>query len=316
MFLGLRIMRYEGYVLNLYDYTSLLCALFMHFNVNLCFLLNALRFQNLLNRFGTIYFRFSDTHGEMMTLHTYAKYIRSIDGGLYDDSPMAIYDSEFGNPNSPLMELLHEYSIPKCFSDDLFDLVEASDSNRPPWRWLLIGPSRSGTGMHVDPLWTNAWVTLLEGYKRWILFPPSVPPELIYMVDPPIPSVIWFHRYYDTVMSSINASDQRHQWKPVEILQHPGETVFVPNGWAHAVVNLSPTNVAITHNYASEYSLERIWQQVLTDEPNFAKKWYFAMRQKRTDLAQKVSEFQQFSAPSQEEVNGHHNTDLPMELIQ
>jgi hypothetical protein len=275
-----------------------------------------LRFQNLLNRFGTIYFRFSDTHGEMMTLHTYAKYIRSIDGGLYDDSPMAIYDSEFGNPNSPLMELLHEYSIPKCFSGDLFDLVEAGDSDRPPWRWLLIGPSRSGTGMHVDPLWTNAWVTLLEGCKRWILFPPTVPPELISMVDPPIPSVIWFHRYYDTVMSAINASDQRHQWKPVEILQHPGETVFVPNGWAHAVVNLSPTNVAITHNYASEHSLERIWQQVLTDEPNFAKKWYFAMRQKRTDLAQKVSVFQQLSTPSQEEVNGHHDKDQPMESIQ
>lgn len=276
----------------------------------LCFLLYTVRFKNLLRRFGDIYFRFSDTHGEMMTLHTYAKYIQSIDGGLYDDSPLAIYDSEFGKPNSPLIELLQEYSVPKCFSDDLFDLVDADESNRPPWRWILIGPSRSGTGMHVDPLWTNAWVTLLEGHKRWILFPPSVPPELIGMVDPPIPSVIWFHRYYDKVMSFINSSDQRHQWKPVEILQYPGETVFVPNGWAHAVVNLSPTNVAITHNYASEHSLEQIWQQVLTDEPSFAKKWYFAMRQKRPDLAEKLNEFKEFSTAFFKdfhgtEVNGH-----------
>jgi histone arginine demethylase JMJD6 len=130
-------------------------------------------------------------------------------------------------------------------------------------------------------------VTLLEGQKRWILFPPSVPPELIGMVEPPIPSVIWFHRYYDKVISSLQTSPEQ-QWKPVEILQQPGETVFVPNGWAHAVVNLSPTNVAITHNYASEYSLERVWRQAMTEEPEFANKWYMTMQQKRPDLAQKI----------------------------
>ncbi len=38
------------------------------------------RFENLVQRFGHVYWRFSDTHGEMMSMKTYAKYITNIEG--------------------------------------------------------------------------------------------------------------------------------------------------------------------------------------------------------------------------------------------
>ena len=63
-----------------------------------------------------------------MTLQTYAKYIRTADGGLYDDSPLGIYDSEFGDKGSPLEILTEEYSVPECFSQDLFALLDEEDS--------------------------------------------------------------------------------------------------------------------------------------------------------------------------------------------
>jgi hypothetical protein len=240
-------------------------------------------FSNLLSRFSNVYVRFSDTHGEMMSFETYAKYITNPEG-LLDDSPLGIYDSEFGDEDSPTHELLEEYQVPTCFSPDLFELAktDGEESSRPPFRWILIGPERSGTGMHIDPLWTNAWVTVLQGKKRWMLFPPETPLSEIGMIhgEPQINSATWFKTYYQRVTSD----SWPEEWRPVEVLQVPGETVFVPNGWPHLVLNLELT-VAVTHNYASEFGpFERMWRQVQQDEPVFANKWLAGMKERRPDL--------------------------------
>ena len=246
-------------------------------------------FGNLVSRFGNVLWRFSDQHGEMMSLQTYSKYITTPEG-LSDDSPLGIYDSQFGD-DDPTKVLLNEYTVPKCFSQDLFELMDTSvDSDvgeeavpRPPHRWILIGPERSGTGLHVDPLCTCAWVTVLQGQKRWLLFPPETPYELIGMIEgePQIPSSIWFADYYERVTSP----SWPENYKPVEILQRPGETVFVPAGWPHLVLNLELT-VAVTHNYASEFGpYNRMVEDVLSEEPEFAVKWRAGLKKNgREDL--------------------------------
>jgi len=281
-------------------------------------------FANLVSRFGNVSFRFSDQHGEMMSLSTYSKYITNPEG-LSDDSPLGIYDSEFGD-DLPTNVLLQEYSVPSCFSPDLFDLMDDSPNfddpcgiisekikpntaiptdddggndtrpeqsvvsqaiekvPRPPYRWVLIGPERSGTGMHVDPLWTNAWVTVLQGLKRWLLFPPSTPYESIGMVEgkPQTPSSIWFRDYYDKVSSQ----SWPKEFQPVEVLQYPGETVFVPAGWPHLVLNLELT-VAVTHNYAAEFGpFQKMWDEVAREEEDFGRRWYSGLKKfGRDDLA-------------------------------
>jgi len=282
-------------------------------------------FQDFVQRFQYIKWRFSDVHGEMMEMGTYQKYIFA--EGSWDDSPLGIYDSEFGDDDATKI-LLEEYSVPDCFSPDLFEMlpeqtnhvnsddqascsttsISSTSITRPPYRWILIGPPRSGTGLHIDPLWTNAWVTLLQGTKRWMLFPPTTPPEQVGMIEgsPQIPSSIWFRDYYDKVMDE---STWPKEWKPVEVLQKPGETVFVPNGWMHLVLNLDLA-VAVTHNYASEFGpFERMWQEVVTEEPDFALPWFQGMVLQRPDLAKRAYDFHIKNSNE----NWTKNIELPLE---
>jgi len=236
------------------------------------------RFQELVRRYGDYEWRFSDNHGETTTLRTYQKYLTSLEG-LTDDAPLAVYDSQFGYDERA--DLLDDYQVPSCFDTDLFELLGNQDENRPPYRWILIGPARSGTGLHIDPVGTHAWVTLVEGCKRWVLFPAGTRPESIHMQDPQIPSAIWFRDYYDQAM--------REHPGAIEVLQRPGETVYVPAGWPHLVLNLE-LSVAITHNYATEYPMDRLWKAVVDAEPEFAVRFHQALKMHRPELVARMEE--------------------------
>lgn len=68
--------------------------------------------------------------------------------GLKDDSPLYIFDSGFyksarSSSKNKKQNLLDDYRVPKYFNEDLFKLTGA---RRPPYRWLVIGGARSGTG--------------------------------------------------------------------------------------------------------------------------------------------------------------------------
>jgi histone arginine demethylase JMJD6 len=105
-------------------------------------------------------------------LKYFLRYMRS----QRDDSPLYVFDSMYLGPATP-SQLLQEYSVPPHFAEDLLALV--GEHRRPPYRWMLLGPRRSGTTVHIDPLGTSAWNTLLYGRKRWVLFEPGVAREVV-----------------------------------------------------------------------------------------------------------------------------------------
>jgi hypothetical protein len=99
--------------------------------------------------------------------------------------------------------MLEDYEVPAYYPEDFFSLM---GSERPFYRWIVIGGPRSGivtharthiprllacaladargltvfTGspFHLDPFKTSAWNALLVGRKRWVLYPPNqLPPS-------------------------------------------------------------------------------------------------------------------------------------------
>jgi hypothetical protein len=162
-------------------------------------------------------------------------------------------------------------------------------------RWFLVGGQNSGSNMHVDPLGTSAWNTLLLGRKLWVLFPPgtregdlktgTLSPgrkgrgggegcgggggggsccgvsESDNESDDGSESgssqqaddfcaAGWFANMLPHLPAHVCAQKRL-------FIQKAGETVFVPAGWFHAVLNLS-TTVCVTQNYASPHDYLRV----------------------------------------------------------
>ncbi|CAG8501590.1 4098_t:CDS:2 [Funneliformis mosseae] len=169
--------------------------------------------------------------------------------------------------------LLKDYKVPKYFDDDLFRLT--GEKRRPPYRWFVLGGERSGTGIHFDPLGTSAWNTLLVGHKRWCLFPPSTPRKII---DPKLKgldheAVSWFTHVYP-ILVKVDKDQSRsfaEEFEMVQVLQKPGETVYVPGGWHHVVMNLDFT-IAVTQNFCSPTSIEHVWLRTRNSRPKLAQK--------------------------------------------
>lgn len=85
-----------------------------------------------------------------------------------------IHTGKFGE-KAP--QMLEQYEVPVYFREDFFSVLEGGNQHRPSYRWILVGPKKTGSSFHKDPNATSAWNGLIYGLKKWILFPPDeIPP--------------------------------------------------------------------------------------------------------------------------------------------
>ncbi|OWM79976.1 hypothetical protein CDL15_Pgr006280 [Punica granatum] len=204
--------------------------------------------DKLLLNHGDKAFRISQKSAQKisMKLKDYVTYMNI----QHDEDPLYIFEDKFGEIAPGLLK---DYHVPHLFQEDFFDVLDGDQ--RPPFRWLIIGPQRSGASWHVDPALTSAWNTLLCGRKRWALYPPGKVPLGVTVhvndedgdVNVETPSSLqWWLDFYPLLAD---------EDKPIECTQLPGETIFVPSGWWHCVLNLE-TTVAVTQNFVNPKNFE------------------------------------------------------------
>ncbi|KAI6687816.1 hypothetical protein NL676_024644 [Syzygium grande] len=204
--------------------------------------------DQLLCKYGDTPFRISQRSSRkiLMQLKDYVSYTKV----QHDEDPLYIFDDNFGEAAPGLLK---DYCVPHLFQEDFFDVLDFEQ--RPPYRWLIIGPERSGASWHVDPALTSAWNTLLCGRKRWALYPPGK-----------VPLGVTVHVNEDDGDVNVQGPSSLQWWldfyplladedKPIECTQLPGETIFVPSGWWHCVLNLE-TTVAVTQNFVNSKNFE------------------------------------------------------------
>lgn len=167
-----------------------------------------------------------------------------------DEQPLYLFDKEFARKAPGLLE---DFSPPECFGEDLFAVL--GEEERPDYRWLIAGPTRSGSFFHKDPNATSAWNAVISGSKKWVLFPPGTAPPGVHAsadgadVATSVSLSEWFLNFY--------AEASEAEEPPLECIVRAGEAIFVPSGWWHLVMNLEDS-IAVTQNFCSRGNLRKV----------------------------------------------------------
>ena len=181
---------------------------------------------------------------------------------------------------------------------------------------FLFGSARTGSYPHVDPRSTSAWNWLLHGKKRWCLFPPTIDPKDIGVETGEDEcggredanneregggghddnearwrqlsgngAAYWWATQYSRLSGEIG-----RQLGMLECVQEAGELIFVPQGWWHAVLNVSPWTVALTHNLVMPAALPSAFSRESARDPAFARRWLACIRRFSPDSAKALED--------------------------
>lgn len=235
-------------------------------------------FEALEERFRHIAFKVgSDKKGRKLRLKY--KYFKDYMDKQQDDSPLYLFETSMDSITE-MSTLKEDYSVPDVFPHDWLNLMNAE--SRPPYRWWCIGPRRSGTGVHTDPLGTAAWNAVTTGTKRWVLFEPEVSKRLakgkdyIKKGEDDEPT-----NYFDFILPRIK--ENHPEVKVYEGLQRAGDVIFVPGDWWHGVLNTEDC-VAVTQNYVGPDNFETVWKRTRAEREKVAYLWFRNMQKFAPEL--------------------------------
>lgn len=137
-------------------------------------------------------------------------------------------------------ELLADLTPPSFVDDWTWALEEdvrqqmRAATGRSYWS-VYLGPTHSLSPLHQDFGHTHAYLAMIAGSKRALLFPPSETPRLYGgAVDPEAPDLSRHPEFAEATA--------------YECVLGPGELLFMPSDWWHHVRGLTPS-ITVSHNF-------------------------------------------------------------------
>ncbi len=134
--------------------------------------------------------------------------------------------------------------------------VENDIDKESDFKFLYFGNANTFTPLHHDIFKSYSWSGQIVGQKKWYLYPPHN--EKYFDDDPPCGN-------YKLL------SSEKHKLKygpklkyvtgMIEVVQEPGELIFVPSGWYHEVYNQT-SSISINHNWLNECNIEMVYQHL------------------------------------------------------
>jgi len=163
------------------------------------------------------------------------------------------------------------YSVPALFRDDWLNAFydercAGATTECRDYRFVYLGPPGTHTPLHADVLRSLSWSVNLTGTKRWLLFPPDQSP-LLRGRGGALPENLAAELAQPSG-AFLELPLARHLR---ELLQGPGEALFVPSGWHHTVENTGTVPVlSVNHNWFNAASVDVTWRYLQQDAESAA----------------------------------------------
>mmetsp|Transcript_7612 Transcript_7612/g.25906 ORF Transcript_7612/g.25906 Transcript_7612/m.25906 type:complete len:461 (-) Transcript_7612:115-1497(-) len=145
------------------------------------------------------------------------------------------------------------YAVPPHFADDwLNPWAEAAADD---FRFAYLGPAGSGTAVHHDVLRSCSWSANVAGVKQWVLWPPGSEAPLRAGREALLEHV-WDDQSW-RLPDAQHAAVLAARRSALHAVQRPGQAMFVPAGWYHAVRNATDC-VSINHNWCNAADIQGV----------------------------------------------------------